>query len=61
YEQLASNTNDLLRKIVRTEIGMVTKPVDAARTEDLYGFLRSFVRGKSEPASEQDDNPKHAD
>ncbi len=62
YEQLASTTNELLRKIVRTEIGMVTKPAEAkARTEDLYGFLRSFVRGKGEPASRQDDEPKDAD
>ena len=62
YEQLASTTNELLRKIVRTEIGMVTKPADAkARTEDLYGFLRSFVRGKGETTSRRDDEPKHAD
>lgn len=62
YEQLASTTNELLRKIVRTELGMVTKPAEAkSRTEDLYGFLRGFVRGKGETTSKRDDNPKHAD
>lgn len=56
YEQLAVNTNELLRRIVRTEIGVVTKPAEAkARTEDLYGFVRSFVRGRQDTTDRSDD------
>ena len=53
YEQLATTTNEFLRRVVRFESGMVTKPGDAAK--DLYKFLRSFVRSASETVSEQDD------
>ena len=51
YEQLATTTNEFLRRVVRFESGMVTKPGD----KDLYKFLRSFVRSASETVSEQDD------
>jgi hypothetical protein len=49
YEQLAMTTNEFLRRVVRFESGMVTKPGDA--TKDLYKFLRSFVRSASEAVS----------
>jgi len=58
YEQLAMTTNDLVRKAVHTEIGMVTKP---AAANDLYGFLRSFVRPTGETESKEDDDAEHAD
>ncbi len=51
YEQLATTTNEFLRRVVRFESGMVTKPGDAAK--DLYKFLRSFVRSASETVTER--------
>ena len=50
YEQLATTTNEFLRRVVRGESGMVTKPGNAAK--DLYGFLRSFARGAHETVTQ---------
>ena len=58
YEQLATKTNKLVRKAVRTEIGMVTNP---GNPRDLYGFLRGFVRRPGEAVSKQDDDAQPAD
>lgn len=58
YEQLTTTTNEYLRSAVRGAGGMVvSKPGEA---KDLYGFLRSFVRGGSETASKEED-AKRAD
>lgn len=56
-EQLTTTTNEYLRSAVRGASGMVSMPGEA---KDLYGFLRSFVRGGSETASKEDD-AKRAD
>ncbi|MGE5696282.1 MAG: hypothetical protein ACM4D3_13940 [Candidatus Sericytochromatia bacterium] len=58
YDQLATTTNEVLRKTVRAEIGMVTNP--AGEAKDLYGFLRSFVRRPGEAESDADEPSRHA-
>ena len=42
YEQIVTTTNEFVRSVVRGESRVVPKP---SEVKDLYGFLRSFVRG----------------
>jgi hypothetical protein len=50
YEQLVTTTNEFVRSVVRGENRVVPKP---SEVKDLYGFLRSFMRGGRE-TGEQD-------
>jgi len=54
YEQLARTQYEVLRSVVRSGSGMVSKSGDA---KDLYEFLRSFVRSASGMVNERAAKP----